>query len=113
MADFLKPNNKWNYFRSIKIYPNGETEESEHFISVFLHIENFDELDCEPEEEVAFRFKLSKQGRAFSTATLKEFKDGYGYRLFMKRVDLFNPINNHILNETLIITCEVNFTEYL
>lgn len=108
--------------RSLNIYPNEVRGESKNFVSVSLCIENYDELVCEPEVQVGYRFEIRKQDVkiddirpkfSYSYSTLKELKSGRGRKQFIEHLKLFNPMKNLILNGKILITCEVNFPEFI
>ena len=97
------PKNIW----FLKIYPNGNKEETKEFIELFLFLKASNE-DVETEFTLALvDANQHLFGKRRATHEFSKAQENWGFPSFLSRTILEDPDNNLLPNDCLTIYCEV------
>lgn len=91
----------------IKYYPNGDTSESEGYISLFLFLDQDVTKEVKAQHRFCFIDDVEEQTPSLAAQSVRSFdtNSGWGRATFIKREDLEK--SKHLKDDSFIVRCDI------
>ncbi|KAF8768546.1 hypothetical protein HU200_007513 [Digitaria exilis] len=94
----------------IHYYPNGHTEASANYISLFLALKS--SVDDPFEVRYDIRFAEEDEKPLLASARYKSYGDGYGYAKFIRRSVLERSYSRYLRDDAFTIRCDMSVVNF-